>query len=42
MTEVKELEIDEDNLLKISARRGSEVGTKRYSVSLDVIKYLSS
>jgi hypothetical protein len=34
--------MDEDDLLKISARRGSEVRAKRYGVSLDVIKYLSS
>jgi hypothetical protein len=34
--------MDEDDLLEISARRGSEVGAKCYGVSLDVIKYLSS
>jgi hypothetical protein len=41
-TEVEELEMEEDDPLKISARRGREVGAKRYSISLDVIKYLSS
>jgi hypothetical protein len=41
-TEVEELEIEEDDLLEISARRGSKVGAKRYSISLDVIKHLSS
>jgi hypothetical protein len=34
--------MEEDDLLEISAGRGSEVGAKRYSVSLDVIKHLSS
>jgi hypothetical protein len=34
--------MEEDDPLKISARRGREVGAKRYSISLDVIKYLSS
>jgi hypothetical protein len=41
-TEVEELEMDEDDLLEISAGRGSKVGAKRYGISLDVIKYLSS
>ena len=41
-TEVEELEIDEDDLLEISAGRGGKVRVKRYGVSLDVIKYLSS
>ena len=41
-TEVEEPEMDEDDLLEISARRGSEVRAKRYGVSLDVIKHLSS
>ena len=41
-TEVEELEMDEDDPLEISAGRGSEVRAKRYSVSLDVIKHLSS
>jgi hypothetical protein len=34
--------MEEDDLLEISAGRGSEVGAKRYGVSLDVIKHLSS
>jgi hypothetical protein len=34
--------MDKEDLLKVSVGRGSEVGVKRYSVSLDVIKYLSS
>ena len=34
--------MDEDDLLEISARRGSEVRAIRYGVSLDVIKHLSS
>jgi hypothetical protein len=41
-TEVEEPEMDEDNLLEISAGRGGEVGAKRYGISLDVIKHLSS
>jgi hypothetical protein len=41
-TEVEELEMEEDDLLEISAGRGSEVGAKRYGISLDVIKHLSS
>ena len=41
-TEVEELEIDEDDSLEILAGRGGEVRAKRYSVSLDVIKHLSS
>ena len=41
-TEVEEPEIDEDDLLEISAGRGGKVGAKRYGVSLDVIKHLSS
>jgi hypothetical protein len=42
MAEVEELEVDEDDPLKVSAGRGSEIGANRYSVSLDVIKHLSS
>jgi hypothetical protein len=34
--------MDEDDPLEISAGRGGEVGAKRYGVSLDVIKHLSS
>jgi hypothetical protein len=34
--------MDEDDPLEILARRGGEVGAKRYGVSLDVIKHLSS
>jgi hypothetical protein len=34
--------MEEDNPLEISARRGGEVRAKCYSVSLDVIKHLSS
>jgi len=34
--------MDKDDPLEISAGRGSEVGAKRYGVSLDVIKHLSS
>jgi hypothetical protein len=34
--------MEEDDPLEISARRGGEVGAKRYGVSLDVIKHLSS
>jgi hypothetical protein len=34
--------VDKDNLLEVSAGRGGEIGANRYSVSLDVIKYLSS
>ena len=41
-TEVEEPEMDEDDPLEISAGRGGEVGAKRYGVSLDVIKHLSS
>jgi hypothetical protein len=41
-TEVEEPEMDEDDLLEISAGRGGEVGAKRYGVLLDVIKHLSS
>ena len=41
-TEVEELEIDEDDLLEISARRDGEVRAKCYGVLLDVIKHLSS
>jgi hypothetical protein len=41
-TEVEEPEMDEDALLEISARRGGEVGAKRYGVSLGLIKHLSS
>ena len=41
-TEVEELEMDEDDPLEISARRSGEVRAKRYGVSLDVIKHLSS
>jgi hypothetical protein len=41
-TEVEEPEIEEDDPLEISAGRGGEVGVKRYGVSLDVIKHLSS
>jgi hypothetical protein len=41
-TEVEEPEMDKDDLLEISARRGSEVEVKRYGVLLDVIKHLSS
>jgi hypothetical protein len=41
-TKVEEPEIEEDDPLEISAGRGGEVGAKRYGVSLDVIKHLSS
>ena len=41
-TEVEEPEMEEDDPLEISAGRGGEVGAKRYGVSLDVIKHLSS
>ena len=41
-TKVEEPEMDEDDLLEISAGRGGEVGAKRYGVSLDMIKHLSS
>jgi hypothetical protein len=41
-TEVKELEIEEDDPLEISAGRGSKVRAKRYGVLLDIIKHLSS
>jgi hypothetical protein len=34
--------MEEDDLLKISARRGSEVRAKHYGILLDVIKHLSS
>ena len=41
-TEAEEPEMEEDDPLEISAGRGGEVGAKRYGVSLDVIKHLSS
>jgi hypothetical protein len=34
--------MEEDDPLEISARRGGKVGAKRYGVSLDIIKHLSS
>jgi hypothetical protein len=40
--EVEEPEVDEDDPLEVSAGRGGEIGANRYSVSLDVIKHLSS
>jgi hypothetical protein len=40
--EVEEPEIEEDNPLEVSASRGGEIGANQYSVSLDVIKHLSS
>jgi hypothetical protein len=39
---VEEPEVDEDDLLEVSAGRGSEIGVNQYSVLLDVIKHLSS
>ncbi|TKA62306.1 hypothetical protein B0A55_12932, partial [Friedmanniomyces simplex] len=41
-SEIEEAKVDEDDGLKISARRGGEIGANRYGVSLDVIKHLSS
>jgi hypothetical protein len=34
--------IDEDDLLKVLVGRDGEIRAKRYSISLDIIKYLSS
>ena len=40
--EVEEPEVEEDDALEVLAGRGREIGANRYSVSLDVIKHLSS
>lgn len=40
--EVEEVEADEDDPLELSAGRGSAVGSRRYSVSVDIVKHLSS
>jgi superfamily II DNA helicase RecQ len=40
--EIEEPEVDEDDPLEVSAGRGGEVGAKRYGVSLDIVKHLSS
>jgi hypothetical protein len=38
----EELEEETDDLLEMQASRGGEVGAKRYGVSIDIIKNLSS
>jgi hypothetical protein len=40
--EIEEPEVDEDDPLKVLAGRGGEVRAKRYGVSLDIVKHLSS
>lgn len=40
--EVEEAEVEEDDPLEMSAGRGAAVGANRYSVSIDIIKHLSS
>ncbi|GAB7357797.1 hypothetical protein MBLNU459_g0613t1 [Dothideomycetes sp. NU459] len=40
--EVEEAEADEDDPLELSAGRGSAVGSRRYGVSVDIVKHLSS
>jgi hypothetical protein len=42
IAEIEEPEVDEDDPLKVLAGRGGEVGAKRYGVSLDIVKHLSS
>ena len=41
-TEVEEAEVEDDDVLEMSAGRGAEIGANRYGVSVDIVKHLSS
>jgi hypothetical protein len=40
--EVEEAEVEDDNVLEMSANRGAEIGVNCYRVSVDIVKHLSS
>jgi hypothetical protein len=40
--EVEEAEVEDDDVLEMSAGRGAEIGVNRYRVSIDIMKHLSS